>query len=53
MIMEHAKHRAGTRVGCPDCAKLSYEPGWYATLLSIASERDPFISLPAEEPVRG
>jgi len=51
--MEHSSHRAGTRRGCPDCAKLSYEPGWYATLLSIASEGEPFIALPAEEPVRG
>jgi hypothetical protein len=37
--MEHHKmHRAGTVAGCPECQRMAYEPGWYASLVAFDVE---------------
>ena len=36
--MGHETHRAGTDKGCKECARLAYEPSWYATLLTHAGD---------------
>ncbi|MGZ8630405.1 MAG: hypothetical protein ACXWZF_05495 [Actinomycetota bacterium] len=37
---DHREHQAGTRSDCRQCAKVAYEPGWYATLLGFAQVRE-------------
>ena len=34
--MDHWMHRPGTMRDCGECGTITYEPGWYATLLAIA-----------------
>lgn len=34
--MDHWMHRPGTMRDCGDCKTVTYEPGWYATLLATA-----------------
>jgi hypothetical protein len=31
-------HRPGTERTCPECRRIAYEPGWYATLLVFGPE---------------
>ena len=39
-MRQHRDHRPGTVDECPDCARAAYEPGWYATMLSIDTGGD-------------
>jgi len=34
--MDHWMHRPGTMRDCGDCEGVTYEPGWYASLLAVA-----------------
>ena len=34
--MDHWMHRPGTMRDCGDCESVTYEPGWYASLLAVA-----------------
>ena len=36
-MSEHREHQAGTVSGCWHCAKVAYEPGWYASLLTFSA----------------
>ena len=37
---DHGEHEAGMLSECRTCAKVAYEPGWYATLLGFAQVRE-------------
>jgi hypothetical protein len=36
--MDHKMHRAGTVAGCPECQRMAYEPGWYASLVAFDAD---------------
>ena len=44
----HDTHRAGTIRGCNQCNGVTYEPGWYATLLAASKERELLVTLQEE-----
>ncbi|MGH2539835.1 MAG: hypothetical protein ACRDGK_04895 [Actinomycetota bacterium] len=39
-MSDHREHETGTMSDCRQCATVAYEPGWYATLLSFAQDRE-------------
>jgi hypothetical protein len=46
--IRHEGHRAGTRDDCPACASTAYEPGWYATMLSVDEQGGATVTLEAD-----
>ena len=39
-MSNHREHEAGTVSGCWRCARIAYEPSWYASLLAFSQGRD-------------
>jgi hypothetical protein len=50
--MDHAAHEPGTVPDCPECRGVSYEPGWYRSLLEDRASRRDTVVIPDAEQVK-
>ena len=48
---DHATHRAANVNMCTDCAKVAYEPSWYAAMLAFSQRERDVIVRSAEEAI--